>query len=119
MKIRFKYLMMTVLMLFVCSIGFAMSQDVPEVDLTSPDVIVGLLQAVLTLAATWTAKRFLPFLTGTTTLIAVPVLAGLFTLLTDYVVANELSFFMKVLTGSGSVFLHQLYLNMTGKAKKA
>lgn len=118
MKFSIKKTVLTLLMAFVCVFAFASVQDIPSVDLTNPDVIVGILTAVVTLVATWTAKKFMPFLTGTVTLVAVPILAGLIGLLTNYIMENDLSFLMKVLTGTGSVYLHQLYLNITGKANK-
>lgn len=106
---------MAILLLLVPTLTFGMVQEVeiPDVDLTNADTLVSILMPVLTLAAAWGAKKLLPFIKGTVTLIVVPVLAGLIGLLANWVAGTDLSMLMTVLTGSAAVLLHQLYVNIT------
>lgn len=116
MKLNFKYLIMTLAMLAFTTVTFALGQDVPEVDLTSPTVILGILTPVLTLGAVWAAKKIIPSLQGIGTLIAVPVIAGLITLISNAFVDNDLSWILQLVLGMGSVFLNQFYRELNGNS---
>ena len=119
MKFNFKYLIMTILMLSVSAVALAMGQEVPEVDLSNTSILMGIATPFLTLAGVWVAKKFVPILKGTgTLLIAMPLMAGLITWLTSYIAGNDLSWILQLLLGSGSIFIHQLYYYMSGQASE-
>lgn len=113
-----KKLFLLTFMLFATTATFALAfvqDEVPQVDLTNVNVIVGILTPVVTLLATWLFKKFSTKITGTLTLLIVPVTAGLFTLITQALTKTDISWILQIALGAGATFLHQLYLYLTGK----
>ena len=114
-----KFLLLTMFFaLFVTAPLFAMVQDVevPEVDLTNVNVIIGILTPLITLLGTWLFKKVSSKITGVVTLVVVPVIAGLFTLVTQALTNTDMSWILQLLLGCSAVFLHQLYLYASGNA---
>ena len=110
-------------MLFLLAIQSAMAvvlvqNDVPNVDLTSTNVIIGIVTPLVTLAATWLVKKISSKINGLLTLVIVPVVAGLFTLITQKLLDPGLSWVVQLLLGTASVFLHQVYLYLSGSIEE-
>lgn len=103
--------MKTILFLFLLFPGLIMAQDSP-IDFGSASSVITWLMPVLTLAFTWLIKKIAPFVTGTVTLIVVPLVStGLAYLGT--VISNDTSWLISFLVGLGSVFLNQFYKYLT------
>ncbi|WP_027064589.1 hypothetical protein [Maribacter sp. Hel_I_7] len=71
------------------------------------------LMPLITLGVTWLVKKIAPFVTGTTTLIVVPLIATASAYLGT--LASDGNFIVMFLTGLGSVFLNQLYRSVTSE----
>lgn len=85
---------------------FLMAQDEP-IEFGNAQSILTWLMPVITLGVTWLVKKISPFITGTVTLIAVPLIStGIAYLGT---ISSDSNFIVLFLAGLGSVFLNQLY----------
>lgn len=83
------------------------------VDFGSASSVITWLMPVIVLGATWLIKKIAPFITGTVTLIVVPLVStGIAWLGT--VLDSDSSFLVSLLAGLGSVFLNQFYRHLTG-----
>lgn len=90
----------------------AMAQE-ELVDFGSASSVITWLMPVIVLGATWLIKKIAPFITGTVTLIVVPLVStGIAWLGT--VLDSDSSFLVSLLAGLGSVFLNQFYRHLTG-----
>lgn len=88
-----------------------MAQD-ETIDFGSATSVITWLMPVITLGATWLIKKIIPKITGTLTLIVVPLVStGIAYLGT--LVSDDSSFFINLLAGLGSVFLNQFYRALT------
>jgi len=96
--------------------AFQDGTEVPQIDLTNVNTIIGILTPLLTLVATWLFKKVSDKITGVVTLVVVPVVAGLFTLITQWLTDTTLSWGLQLLLGCSAVFIHQLYLYVSGNA---
>lgn len=110
MKVNFKFLVLFML-LAVPALIFA--SDVVPIDFASPTSLLTWLMPIITLGVTWLVKKIAPFVTGTTTLIVVPLIATG----TAYLgtLASDSSFIVMFFAGIGSVFLNQFYRQITNK----
>tara|TARA_A100000172_G_C3044260_1_gene111868 strand:- start:53509 stop:53874 length:366 start_codon:yes stop_codon:yes gene_type:complete len=96
------------LLLFVPLLGMAQEETI---EFSSAASVLTWLMPLITLGVTWLVKKILPFVTGTVTLIAVPLITtGLAYLGT---IASDSNFIVLFLGGLGSVFLNQLYREIT------
>ena len=110
---KLKLILLTMLLAVQGMFALTLIQDVPEVDLTNVNTLVAIVTPLVTLAATWLLKKILPFITGIKTLVVVPIVAGIFTLLSDLLITHDLSFIVQLVAGIGAVFIHQLYVQLT------
>src|SRR5690606_20081485 len=110
---KLKLILLTFLLAVQGMFALTLIQDVPEVDLTNVNTLVAIVTPLVTLAATWLLKKILPFITGIKTLVVVPIVAGIFTLLSDLLFTHDLSFIVQLVAGIGAVFIHQLYVQLT------
>ena len=88
------------------------AQDGGSIDFTSAQSVITWLMPVITLGVTYLIKKILPFITGTVTLIAVPLVSSGIAYLGTIVDADT-SFLVSFLVGLASVFLNQLYRSIT------
>lgn len=100
---------------FIMAPMFALAQGDDAIDFGSATSVITWLMPVITLGVTWLVKKIAPFVSGIGTLIVVPLvstgIAYLGTLVTP-----ESSFLVSLLAGLGSVFLHQLYRQLTASS---
>lgn len=106
MKFQLKFILLALLLSL--SIPVMASQ---EVNFSEPSTIVLWLTPVLTLIGTW-ALKFIPAISGTLTLIAVPIVSALISWVTNYLTGDS-SYIEQILAGVGAVWLHQLYEHLT------
>jgi hypothetical protein len=110
---KFNYLIMTILLFLIPVISFGMVQEeVPNVDLSDPNVLIGLATAALTLAATWAVKKVIPVINGLGTLVAVALIAGAITALDKWMNVSDMAWGLQLGSGLLSVFLHQFYVKV-------
>lgn len=86
------------------------------VDLNDPASVITWLMPVITLAVTWGIKQITPLITGWVTLIVVPLISGGIAYIAT-VLDSDAGFWIQFLAGLGSVFLNQLYRQLTGNSK--
>ena len=104
-----KFFIMTILLLLIPIVSFGMVQEVPNVDLTDPSVLIGLATAGLTLAATWAVKKAMPVIKGIGTIVAATIIAGVITLISNWLNISDIGWGWQLLGGVASVFFHQVY----------
>ena len=104
-----KFFIMTILLLLIPIVSFGMTQEVPNVDLSDPSVLIGLATAGLTLAATWAVKKLLPVIKGIGTIVSATIIAGVITALSNWLNVSDIAWGWQLLGGVSSVFFHQVY----------
>lgn len=106
MKLHLKFFILA--LLFLAAIPVT-AQDVAfeELNFQEPSNIVLWLTPLLTLAGTWLLKK-IPAVSGTITLIIVPIVAAGITWLSS-IVTGDANWTAQILAGSGAVLLHQFY----------
>jgi hypothetical protein len=87
------------------------AQDEP-IDFGQASSVITWLMPVITLGATWLIKKIAPFITGTVTLIVVPLVSTAIAWL-GTVIDGTTDFWVSLLAGLGAVFLNQLYRYIT------
>lgn len=112
---KIKYFIMTTLMLFVCSIGFAMTQDIPTVDLKDPNMLLIIFTPMVSYFLTLGLKKILPKINGMYTIALTLVIAGLFTLVTN-AMAGELSWGAQFGYGLLAIVIDQIYYQLSPKS---
>ena len=111
MKVNFKFLAMA-LLLFMPVMIFA--QDEP-IDFGDSASVLTWLSPLITLGVTFLIKKIMPFVTGTTTLIVVPLVSSGIAYL-GTVIQPDSSWLLSFLVGLGAVFLNQLSRTISGNA---
>lgn len=100
------------LMAFLVLIPTALFAQSDPIDFGSASSLITWLMPVITLGVTWLVKKIAPFVTGTVTLIVVPLVSTGIAWLGTVVDADS-SFLVSLLAGLGSVFLNQFYRQIT------
>ena len=89
-----------------------LAQGEETIDFGSATSVITWLMPFITLGVTWLVKKIAPFVTGTVTLIAVPLISTGVAWLGTLIDADT-SFVVSLLAGLGSVFLNQFYRQLT------
>jgi hypothetical protein len=101
------------LMLLLLAVPAALfAQDGDAIDFGNATSVITWLMPVITLGVTWLVKKIAPFVTGTITLIAVPLVSTGIAYLST-LISEDSSFWLNAAVGLGSVFLNQLYRSLT------
>lgn len=105
--------MSAIMLLCVMPMYAIVQTEVPEVDLSNPNTLIGILTPLITLGAVWALKKGIPAIQGIGTLVVVPVVAGIITALSNWLGDPNISWILQLLLGSASVFFHQIYVKLT------
>ena len=106
-----KFFIMTILLLLIpiFSFGMILQEEVPNVDLSDVNLLVGLATAVLTGLATQAVKKSIKVIRGVGVLISATIIAGIITALSNWMNAGDLSWGLQLIAGLASTFLYEFY----------
>lgn len=107
---------MSMLFLAISFTAFAQSSDIPNVDLTNTSVLIGILTPIVGYFVTLGVKKIIPAISGMYTIALTLVIAGVFTWVTSYIEANQLSWLGQLGMGLLAVVIDQVYYHLSGQA---
>lgn len=100
------------LLVVVLLAPMALMAQEENIDFGNATSVITWLMPLITLGTTWLIKKIAPVITGTTTLIVVPLVSTAIAWI-GTVLQPDSSFIISFLVGLGSVFLNQLYRSIT------